>query len=228
MSSSPSPEFEGFPLPQIKVTQECYSEVLGNHNPLAIEIAAPLFDIGVRQVAITERINYHILKDNHISSRTYHIFNLVLQGELNVQVGDETRTLSPGELSFSPAGSPYRLQSRPNGEVRFLYVEIFDTPFWSALKKKGPYTREYEYTDQFYLLLQRILESHRTRTRISLARANVQVLVELLELERSRADHPPRKHDLALQELVQAIREEPEKEWNTQEMAKSLSMSRAT
>jgi len=228
MTSYQSEEFEKFPLPQLKITRKEYSEVLGNHNPMAIEIAASLFEIGVRQAAITERINYHPQRDYLISSRAYHIFNLVLQGELYVQIGSDRKLIKEGELAFCSAGSPYRLQTKPNGKVRFLYVEIFDTPYWSCLKDNGPYSRNYEYTDQFYLLLQRTLEAHKTRTQISLARSNVQCLVELLELERSRVDNPPKRHFSALLQLVKEIRQNPERVWNTSEMAKSLSMSRAT
>lgn len=221
-------EREVFSWPQINITRESYSEVLGDHNPLAVEIASPLFDIGVRQTAITERIHYHIQKDHRIGKRVYHIFNLVLQGELYVQVGDERKLLRPGEIAFSPAGSPYLLQGKPHGRVRFLYVEVFDTPYWAPLKEGGPFMREYEHADQLFLLLRRALDSHKSRKDIPLARANAQCIVELLKLERSRVQVPRNRHKMAIQELADAIRIEPSRDWNTSEMAKELSISRAT
>lgn len=215
-------------FPRQKIEREWYSEQVCDDNPMAVEVAEPLFTAGIRTAAITERIGYHTDPDYHISSRVYHIFTMLLQGQMAMEVGSKTHDMEPGDLVFNPAHTPFRRQGKKNGKLWFLYIEIFDKPFWEPLKANGPFVRNYEFGDQMFLLLRRILDSHRTRSNIQLARANAQALLALLRHEVTSLARPSDKHRKDLGRLVEAIRQHPEKEWKTTEMAARLRISRAT
>lgn len=225
----PVESFCRFPFPVHRI-EGVASEQLGYDNPSAQQIASPFFDAGGRIAAITERVNYHCGPEVVPEPIGNHSFTLCLQGELGVLVGDKMHWCEPGQLVFTPLGSPMMRKSRPQGKVWFLYVDLFDRQPWTDLAESGPFVRDYEYADQMFLLLRRTLDIHRSRRieSIPLAHANIRGFVALLRHELTLLRKPRHPTTEALAALVEEIQQHPGRTWNTSEMAKGLNMSRAT
>jgi len=219
-----------FAFPKIRISGEDKGEQLGCDNPLAVEVAGPLFKAGVRIAGITERVDYHTDPDLKTGRAQFHMFTLLLQGHLSLAVGDRMHPMRPGELVYNPPGSPHLRKGKRKGGCWWLFIEVFDLPLWQPLKERGPFVRDYEYADQMFLLLRRTLDIHKTREArcMLLAHANASGLVELLKHELALVGSAPDRRRAALAELVADISKAPEAEWNTSEIAANMGISRAT
>jgi AraC-like DNA-binding protein len=212
-----------FTLPKYKIT-EMLSEQVGCDNPLAVEVAKPLFDAGVMFAAITERTKFI---NSSLHPDPWHSFYLVIQGELRITAGDESVRLQAGDMAFCPAGVPSQRIGIPGKPVCWLYIWLYDIPEWEPLKQHGFYSRPYESADLLFLLLRRILDAHRYRSAdlISLSQSHCRALVDLLRHESLMAGRPPQPYTLPLQKLVAAIQQSPVSDWSAAAMAKRLNVS---
>jgi AraC-like DNA-binding protein len=217
------PHIFSYPLPTHEITEEL-SEQVGHDNPLAVEVARPLFDAGVQFAAITERPEFLRAEP---WPRPWHTFYLVIQGELRMTTGGKTYTGQAGDLAFCPAGMPFKRTGLSGQPVRWLYIRLHDTPAWEPLKRHGFYSRHYESADLLFLLLRRLLDAHRYRSAelIALSHSHARALVDLLRHEITLTGRPPQPYTMALQTLMADIQETPGFGWSSQLLAKRLNVS---
>jgi len=217
------PDIFSFALPSHTITDTRSGQV-GHDNPMAVEVAAPLFEAGICFAAITERPEY---VRTEIWSRPWHEFHLVIQGTLRLQTETRSLTLNRGDLGFCPAGMAYRRTGLPDTPVQFAYIRLLDTPAWDALGSNGMYARPYESADLLFLLLRRILDAHRYRgaKAIALARTCARTLADLIRHELFVMGRPVQPYAAALQHLINAIHEHPGADWNVHAMADRLHVS---
>ncbi len=205
------------------------SEQLAYDNPLAREVAQPLFDIDVKLAAITCRQNFGIDKKKPAYHMVNHRITLLLQGEMSVNVGKITHSLKPGEIAYCPPGETFKLLGKKGEVCSWLYFNISDSKKWQALKRNGPFVNVYDSADHMYLLLRKILDAHKYREQYSKAKAlgESHMLCTLLNRFRSNLNTKD-KQSKSIQGLVDKIRNNPSGNWNHQLMAKSLSVSPST
>ncbi|MBT3295174.1 MAG: helix-turn-helix domain-containing protein [Verrucomicrobia bacterium] len=217
------PHIFSFALPAHEITEEL-SEQVGHDNPLAVEVAGPLFDAGVQFAAITERPEFLRAEP---WPRPWHTFYLVIQGELHMTTGAKTYTWQAGDLAFCPAGVPFRRTGLPGQPVRWLYIRLHDIPAWEPLKQHGFTSSPYESADLLFLLLRRVLDAHRYRSAelIALAHSHARALVDLLRHEITLSGHPPQPYTVPLQQLMAEIQQNPSVDWNSSVLAKRLNVS---
>jgi AraC-like DNA-binding protein len=150
---------------------------------------------------------------------------LLIQGELNLHLDDDSFLLKPGMLAFCPKGCRFRRWSdKPSW---WIYIYLFDKPVWDSLKHPGCYIRDYESTEHFLLLLSRILESRQKQT--------IKDRLNALEYSRSLADLIKREarifeknknpHLEKLKRLAAKIHFAPESPWTVPLMAKTIHLS---
>lgn len=185
------------------------------------EVARPLFDAGITNAAITERIDY----DSGLSVREFHTFTLLLQGEMEIDIDQAHCTIGPGQLVYVPPGTSFRRCGK--GATWWIFISILDLPQWSLLKKRGSFVRNYEYAPLMYSLLRTILDAKASRgpNAIVLARQNARALLGLLKHEMAGVESPGLRHRFNLQQLIDDIARRPEHGWTVPEMAARLHIS---
>ncbi len=107
----PTPLHPRLPLPRWKVTHK-WGELLDTDNALAWDVAGPLFEAGIKQVAILNRIDD--VRTEFSTRRDSHLLALLLQGEMGIRTDDKTAWLEVAELASVPAT---RRSSQPAGET---------------------------------------------------------------------------------------------------------------
>jgi len=224
----PSPLYSRLPLPSWKVTHK-WGELLDTDNALAWEVARPVFEASIRQVAILNRID-----DVHTEfvTRKGHLLALLLQGEMGIRTGTDGKPtwLKPGELASVPCRTPYILTGKRKRTYSYIYITISDNDRWNGLKKRGHWIRPYGSADYLYLLVRRLLDAHATRDVVSIDHANRDsyALVDLLMRETRVSTKQDTATSLALKGLLSRIRANPEASWSNARMALSLNMSERT
>lgn len=217
------PHIFSFALPKHEITEDL-SEQVADDNPMAVEVAKPLFDAGINFSAITERPEFLRRKTGH---NPWHVYYLVIQGELHIEAGGENIRLQAGDLAFCPAKFDFKRTALPGKPVHLLYIWLDDTPAWEPLKRHGFYWRHYESADLMFLLLRRILDAHRYRNvqQIALAHSHANALVDLLRHELLMIGRPPQPYTALLQQLMTDIQNAPGSDWSAATMAKRLNVS---
>ncbi len=217
------PHIFSFALPSHEISEEL-SEQVGHDNPLAVEVAKPLFDAGVQFAALTERPEFLRAEP---WTRPWHTFYLVIQGELRMTTGGRSHTWQAGDLAFCPAGAPFVRSGLPGQPVRWIYIRLHDTPTWERLKQHGFTSRRYESADLLFLLLRRILDAHRYRSTelIALAHSHARGIVDLLRHELSLIGSPPQPYAAPLQKLMAEIQQDPGADWSSKLLAERLNVS---
>ncbi len=205
-----------------KTIEKGFSEVLGSDNIFAREVAQPLFDSEIIIIGLTERLDY----DSGVTKRNMHRFTLLLQGEMDIRVGQRTKSIRCGDIVYV---SPNTLFSRrSSGPVWFLYIDIEDSVLWKPLKRNNSYVRKYEHCMLMFSLLRNILDAKNNNgvaTKV-LALQNSHALVNLLMYEVALADKGSSSiESLAMHKVVDQIAHEPEKKWTLKDMAEELSVS---
>ena len=200
------------------------SEQVGDDNPLAVEVAKPLFDAKVSFLALTERASY---TNRVFWSRPWHTFYLMIQGSLFFEFDKKKLELKPGEMCLCPAGIGYSHAGNKNIPVQWLYIKIDDATMWKPLKRNGFYTRNYESADLLFLLLRRILDAHRSRitAEIDLALSHSSSLLGLLRHEMTIVGHEFYPYSKSLEKMVAAMHMNPEREWSVSTMTNILKVS---
>jgi len=221
--------------PYIVIQEQSYnpwksSEQLAYDNPIAREVAQPLFDIDVKLAAITCRKNYRIDKKEFPAYlMPNHSFNLLLQGEMSIRIGNTTHSLHPGEIAYCPPGKMFSLQSKKNIVCSWLYFNITDSTQWETLKRNGPFVKTYDSADHMYLLLQKILDAHKCGDHDSKSKALSESHMLCTLLNRFRLHQNSQdKHSKSIQDLVDRIRNNPSSDWTHNLMAKSIFVSPST
>lgn len=220
--------FVGLCLPFREITKNS-GEYLVSDRPQTVQVAEPMCRAGLRSAGILEKPDYHPSPETPVEYMPMHVFTLLLQGEMAMEIGEKTQWIKPGQLVYTPPGSPYRRLTRPNGPVWFLYVEFFDVSEWDILKERGPFCRDYEDASLMYLLLRRILDVNRSRSGSQRARSYSESFLELMRKEKPITNRKTKRQSRKeLDELVESIRKEPERPWVIDQMAQQLHISRAT
>lgn len=210
-------------LPRHKITSRL-GEIVDVDYPLDHEVAGPLFEAGIMQLAIFDRLDY--VKDEFVTPARHMIY-LLLQGEFGVGTGRTLKWLETGDLAICPAGVEHLATGKKGSGTSFLWGTIADGARWEGLKKRGVTIRQYESADYLYLLTRRLLDAHATRDIVSMDHAirDSYALVDLLMRENSESIPLRDETSLALKELVLKIRARPWLKWDQQDMADSLHMS---
>lgn len=220
--------FFGLELPFHQIDRN-FSEQLASDRPLAVQVAEPLCKAGLRASGIVEKIEYNASLKTPIEEMPMHIFTLLLQGEMAVQVGDDLKWLKPGEIVYTPPLSPYRRVGKPKKPVWFLYIEFFDIAQWETMKENGPFSHKYEDAGLMFMLLRRILDVHRSRNGVERARSYSQALLEMIRQEvPNKTQKLKSERRKKLDQLVGDIHNDPGQSWSISTMSKKLHMSRAT
>lgn len=211
-----------FKIPFRKI-KESHVWQLSPELPIAQEIASPLFEAGVREFAIAEKQTYTGFppKPNHC-----HIFTLVLQGQLTVQIGQRKLIHGPGMLSFCPIDEIFNRYAK--GPTWWIYINLQDIPLWEPLKLHGWYERQYEWTSLMLLLTShifRISQNQTLRNKLN-ALDYSRMVAELLKRELLIPCGAQDRNAGILQSLVSTIQHEPCKEWTVAEMARLTRLSR--
>mgnify|MGYP000527780395 CR=1 FL=1 len=212
------------PLPRWKVTHK-WGELLDTDNALTWDVAGPVFEAGIHQVAILNRMDD--VRSEFSTRRDSHLLALLLQGKMGIRTGEKTVWLNAGELASIPAGTPFIATGRRNSTFSYIYITIADDERWSGLKKRGAWIRPYESADYLYLLVRRLLDAHAVRDVVSIDHASRDsyALVDLLMRETRVSTKQDAATSLALKGLLNQIRANPGASWSNARMAASLNMS---
>lgn len=195
---------------------------LGQDNQLAHPIGQPLFDAGIDQAAISERLEMH----HTLTLKGYHEVSLVLQGGLHIVINGQAYDQEPGDLAICPAGTTLQRSSGESG-VWWIYFSILDLPAWEPFKKLKATVRRYESATLMFLLLRDTLDILKDQHPVAVLRAqdNCRALVNLLRYEMIRPGMTRSQNFLALQKLAEAIGKAPEKRWNRRSLAEAMNLS---
>ena len=225
----PKSPYFSFSTPEYDLERQFLVEHVDFDDPSSILYAKPLFANGLRQAAITKRTNVQPYLQSEIQKdRLVHSFTLLLNGHLQMQVGSELKTLSQGDLIYNPPFDPFRRIIRENESVWFLYIQLFDVPQWEPLTKKGAYCKKYEYADQMFLLLRRILDFKKEQKFPELAVDHALLLSSLLKHEVQGSFGSKESRAGTLSDLMEKMTLHPEYSWDVVKMAKELHISRVT
>ena len=219
----PSSSKFSFPLPNYPIKKR-KGEQLGNDNPLAVEVAKPLFDSHVFFLSLIERLDF----SNRVPwKRPWHTFYLCIQGSLTIKSESFNCTLKPGDIGFLPADFDFQRYSLKNTPVQIIYIRLHDENIWKPLKDNGPYARAYDSADHLFLLLRRILDAHNSRTShdISMALTYSATILELLKNEINLLSDEANTYIHQLKKLISEIIANPGKNWNPNQMAEKLNVS---
>jgi AraC-like DNA-binding protein len=201
-----------------------YSEQVVFDDKPCQKIAGPLFDVGLRIACLTERVGYDSGMGGE-KGRPYSSFTLLLQGSMEIQIGDHQRTIVPGELVWAPVGVRFRRYSK--AESWWLYFDFEDVDAWRPLVEAGPYIRKYEQTALMLMQLRAILDAryrdHPKGSRISLASSRF--LIRLLQNEIVLVNEGLSDRSEKLDQLMDEIARRPHQEWKVSDMASYLEMS---
>jgi AraC-like DNA-binding protein len=208
------------------VTCKC-GELLDTDNALAWEVAGPVFEAGIKQVAILNRIDD---VRTEFYTRDDHLLALLLQGEMGIRTNDTTAWLKVADLACVPSGTPFVQTGKKNIVFSYVYITITDDERWNGLKQRGLWIRPYESADYLYLLVRRLLDAHAARDVVSIDHANRDsyALVDLLMRETRVTTKQDTATSLALKGLLNRIRANPGASWTNSQMASSLNMSERT
>jgi len=195
---------------------------LGVLNPQAAYVMKPLFKLGLWNAVITWRRDYQNTEPRREGG---HLFTLLLDGKMTVELNGVRYDITPGDLVFCPKGT-MAFQSNP-GNSWYLYMNFTDEPFWQPLAKRGPSVRAYESTDLMYLLMQRIALAFEDPTTLAMyfAESEAILLAELLRREVALVTHSAPKQKASLTNLIERIRERPELNWTLAAMAAEAHVS---
>ena len=213
------------PLPKPKRITRKYLPHVDRDHRRGREVAGPLFNAGALSISLAEWPKYR--GDQH--TPPYHRVGLILQGRIRFRCGEKTLTARPGELVFTPAGTP--LQRTGIGPVAWLFINLEDIPMWKPLMKIGFYVRKYESADLMYIHGMRILGALRTLDIYSMdcARESAAIMANLLKREfRQSKNAWPSKQMGRYVMILDRIRERPDLNWDRTAMAHELNMSERT
>lgn len=196
---------------------------LGQDNRLAHAVGQPLFDAGIDQAAISERMDY---RADTPQKYDWHEVSLVLQGEMHMVMNGRKYNLKAGDLTVCPIGTVITRHSGKSG-VWWMYFTMPDHPAWEPLKKQPASVRPYESAALMFLLLRDTLDVLKNQEPVSVARAqdNCRALVNLLRHEMIRPGMAHSQKSIALQRLSEAIRSAPAKRWSRRAIANTLHLS---
>lgn len=209
-----------------------WSEQVSWDNPIARKAAAPLFKQGVILAARAWRKGR---RSPHIHTRSFHFILLMLQGELDFQLGTEMVSPAPGELLYCPPGLPFAYRGKDGVYAQWMYFQIKDTAAWRPLSDEGAYVRPYQSADLMFLLLRRILDAHcgRGYPTYAQARGDANTLGNLLR--RLRSEHRTSREWQESETPVSAFRKlnveiakSPGEDWTAAKMAEHLHISPST
>jgi AraC-like DNA-binding protein/uncharacterized cupin superfamily protein len=211
------------PLPRTPIAGRAL-EILGDANPIAVEVAEPLFRAGIVQAGIYENSGH---PTPHLWSAPHHQFVLLLQGSMSVETNGRRSRLNVGDLAFFPAEAQSMLTGKKKGSFRYLYFKIRPGAKWKALTERAGWVRQYESADYMFLLLRRILNAYRTQDVVSVerARSDCYALLDLLTRELSETGEADDDLSIRLRDLVEDIRQNPGADWNNGKMATGLHLS---
>ena len=214
-------------IPEWPVTQKC-GEILDTDNPLAWEVAEPIFQSGINQVAILNRVEF-VRAEPYLRPDS-HLFALQLQGQTGLFAGGVMTWLTVGDLGFVPAGTPFNHTGKPRSPFSYIYITIADDERWDGLKRRGPWVRPYESADYLYLLVRRLLDAHVNRSLVAIKHAlrDSFTLVDLLLRENHAQSQEDAALSLGFKELLLLIHANPGARWNNAEMASSMNLSERT
>lgn len=213
-------------IPRQKI-QKTITEQLSFEVPIAKDFAQPLFDLGVRSIALAKKEKYQFIGPPR--KFHYHIMTLLLQGKMRITLGDNHYKMKPGMLAFCPDEEKFYRYSE--GPVMFIYINLFDRPIWEPLKQHGSYIREYESTDLFFILLSRIFEDLKRQTVQSRINAleDAAMLGSLIKRENNQVmNRHLQPYHRQLNSLVAEIMIKPENDWTVQTMADYINVSPRT
>lgn len=198
---------------------------LGINQPAAVHTMRPLFDLGLIHAVIAWRHDYKMKQPLRMNR---HTFNLLLDGQMTLEIDGTAHTLAPGDLAYYPAGA--MIDQWNPGNSWFLYLTFNHRPFWDPLQRRGTHVRPYESADLMYLLMERIACAHDDPTTIALqlAKRQAQMLADLLRHEINRATYRPPRHEVALKQLVEEIRQDSAACWTLRSMAEKACVSPRT
>ncbi len=198
------------------------NEGIGVHQPLATEVIKSLLDLGLDHAVINKR---HSFSSNWNSTREFHLFSLLLEGEISYSCIDGRYTVSPGELIFCPAHSVKNFSCK--GKTWFIYFEFEERPIWEPLAKRGVHVRKYESTDLLYLLVKRIADAYSDRSieALNFAREDAKYLTELLKREVVLAEKKPHKQNSRIQNIAIKICRNPSHDWTLKLLASEVHVS---
>ena len=120
-----------FSLPEREIAM-LRSEQVVDDNPLAIEVAKPLFDVGIRVVQLKE----FTFRETSSSPANppppvppeyaipSHQWIVLIQGTLNIQFDDETTSLKPGQLIYTPPGTIVAPSPTPPPSASVIVVAV--------------------------------------------------------------------------------------------------------
>jgi AraC-like DNA-binding protein len=179
-----------------------------------------VFDAGVISLGLARKAHYPPGASG--GQLATNMIMLVLQGELNIQLGKLRGVQKAGMISFCPAGLRYARSNR-SAATWWIYFHLPDVKIWEQLKQKGPYMRAYEWTPQMLLLVSNLMDARRDQTvnaRLN-ALEDARALGELLRRElRVMSGNKPNRRSLAVRKLAVEIHSAPEKNWTVSEMAR--------
>jgi AraC-like DNA-binding protein len=185
-------------------------------------VAEPFFQLGGTSMALVRRPEYEC--KSHISD--CHRVILILQGEMEFQINDQSFIAKPKDIVITPVNS--KTKRKTIGTTEWIYLDINDSLFWKPLREIKEYHRAYESFDIMAPLVTNIIDALRSNDHFTLrcAHENSEMLVTLLKREIWNDGEPSRNHleDTVL-ELVEQVKNHPEKEWYRPSLAKSAHMS---
>ena len=214
-----------------------HSQQISSDNADCVQLARPLFDAGLGIAAITQRNRY----DSKLHVAGHYRFTLLLRGSMMIRFGDSEHQLYPGQLACCPPGTPFRRWA--DAMTWWLYFDFSDHKTWLPLKKHGPYIREHPCPDLIFILLQQLIDLHRSlylddfspserskRCAQSTPQAVqcADLLLSILRQECAALRKPAESLVDRLHALVQEIRLAPQHGWSVESMSQHLHVSRST
>lgn len=210
-------------LPVREITRRCSRSVSEDWHKDFLSIAGPFFEAGGAMICMAEIPDYR--GDLHLN-KSLHRFDLLVQGRMRFRLGKEAYVAETGDLVCMPCGT--LIQRTALEPVVWIYLIIHDIPLWNPLTKKGPSIRRYESADLMYILVERILQAHRSQDLYSLHSANesAAMLITLLQRELRDYDHDWRSKRLdGLIDIIDRIRDNPGHAWTRTSIARDVGMS---
>jgi AraC-like DNA-binding protein len=214
-----------FPFNRRVIQKDWFNERFCWDNEFSRKIAEPLIGAGLIIAAIAEYRKYE--STFAPKGKEVHTFQILLQGEMEVLLGNKHRIVHPGELACIPAGAPFHRKSL--GPIWWLYLEFADNELWSPLRKRGPYVREYEHVGLLFANLRTILDVQVSGSEkgADLSNECARLILRILTEEMSAMAGSSFFHVVALQRLMEEVADEPQKDWKVDEMARRIGTSRS-
>lgn len=212
-------------LPKGRVTENRTNQI-GCRSARALAYAQPLFDAHVTLFGIYERRKMQLHR--RFVPGVDHQFFYVWQGTLSYCCGEKTLTASQNMIMVLPANHPYK-RIRHSKNLRFIYFRIEASPAWSSISEGEAFVKSYHNLDLLYVLVGNVLNQHMesgwVERRESLEYSSM--IASLLRREIAYA-RKGKSEESRLGDLLERLRQEPEKKWTLQGMADALSVSTST